>query len=103
MCSQRILSGKLKKTKLSKYTIERSNIINSSDRKSMIGTFTLTHIATRKKFVFNNIYLAIDNREAFLIFPFTNEEVYINRDRAIVDIQIKEDELKATFVTNKNH
>jgi len=46
----------------------------------MICTFTITHIKTQESHIYKNIYLAKDNKEAFLVFPFTNEEVYINRE-----------------------
>lgn len=63
---------------MNKYSIERSNISYNNDHKSMICTFTITHIESQEKFVFNNIYLAEDNKEAYLVFPTTNEKVYLN-------------------------
>ena len=65
---------------MDKYKVERSDISYYNDRKSMICTFTITHLKTQTKHIFKNIYLAKDNNEAFLVFPFTNEEVYINRE-----------------------
>lgn len=61
------------------YKVERSNIIYSENKKSMFCTFTITHAETQEKFVFKNIYLAADNKDAFLIFPSTGDEVYINQ------------------------
>lgn len=66
---------------MSRYKVERSNVSYYGDRKSMNCTFTITHLQTQEKHVFKNIYLAQENREAFLVFPFTNEEVYINREK----------------------
>lgn len=67
-------------TEMRTYKVERSDILYNLDGKSMVCTFTITHIKTREKYVFNNVYLAEDNKEAFLIFPSTNEKVYINSE-----------------------
>ena len=61
------------------YKIKRSNISYNGDKKSMICTFSITHIKTKETHIFNNIYLEEDYKEAFLVFPSTNEEVYINK------------------------
>ena len=66
-------------TEMRTYKVERSDILYNRDGKSMVCTFTITHIKTQEKHIFKNIYLANDNKEAFLVFPLTNEEVYINR------------------------
>ncbi|MFW6275562.1 MAG: hypothetical protein ACOC2M_02905 [bacterium] len=65
---------------MDKYKVERSNITYNNYKKSMICTFTITNNETQEQHVFKNIYLAEDNKDAFLIFPSTNEEVYINRE-----------------------
>jgi hypothetical protein len=62
------------------YKIKRSNISFNSDNKSMICTFTITHTKTKETHIFKNIYLAKDYTDAFLVFPSTNEEVYINKN-----------------------
>jgi hypothetical protein len=46
----------------------------------MICTFTITHKETQEEFVFKNIFLAKNNKDAYLVFPTTNEIVYINRE-----------------------
>lgn len=63
------------------YKVERSNILYNKDKKSLFCTFTITHIKTREKFVYKNIFLALDNKDAFLVFPSTNETIYINREK----------------------
>ncbi len=69
----------MKFVRMDKYKVERSNITCNNYKKSMICTFTITNKETQEQHVFKNIYLAEDNKDAFLIFPSTNEEVYINR------------------------
>lgn len=64
---------------MNSYKIERSNIMYKRGKKRMVCTFTVTHIETQETHVYNNIFLDKDNQEAFLVFPYTNEEVYINR------------------------
>lgn len=56
----------------------------------MVCTFTITHTGTQEQHVFKNIYLAEDNKDAFLVFPSTNEEVYINRENNVNNIEPKE-------------
>ena len=83
---------------MSKYRVDRSNISYNNNQKSMICTFTITHVETREKFVFNNIFLAEDNKEAFLVFPATNEKVYINRENELYDM---EDEKSINFLNTQ--
>lgn len=66
------------------YKVERSNVTYYEGRKSIICNFTITHIETREKYVYKNIYLARDNKDAYIIFPTTNEKVYINREEEVL-------------------
>lgn len=68
---------------MGKYKVERSNVSYINNKKGMICTFTITNEETREKHVFNNIYLSEDNNDAFLVFPATNEEVFINRENRL--------------------
>lgn len=63
------------------YKVERSNVIYNKDERSMVCTFTITHIKTQEKYIFKNVFLAEENKEAFLVFPSTNEKVYINKEQ----------------------
>jgi len=63
------------------YKVERSNVLYYRDMKSINCTFTITHVKTQEKHVYENIYLATDNKEAFLVFPSTNEKIYINLEK----------------------
>ena len=56
----------------------------------MICNFTVTNTETQEKHVFKNIYLAEDNKDAFLVFPSTNEEVYINRESTSNKLKFEE-------------
>lgn len=56
----------------------------------MICNFTITNTETQEKHVFKNIYLAEDNKDAFLVFPSTNEEVYINRESTSNKLKFEE-------------
>jgi len=55
----------------------------------MVCTFTVTDNETEEMHVYNNIFLDKNNKEAFLIFPSTNEKVYINRDVKTVSMQVE--------------
>ncbi len=66
------------------YKVERSNVTYFKGKKSMICNFTITHIETKEKYVYKNIYLARDNKDAYIIFPTTSEKVYINREEEIL-------------------
>ena len=80
---------------MAKYIVERSNISYNSYKKSMICDFTITNTETQENHVFKNVFLAEDNEDAFLVFPSTNEEVYINRKNYLNNI--KPEELKHIF------
>ena len=71
------------------YKIERSNIKYNPGKHSMVCTFTVTDNDTEEMHVYNNIFLDKNNKEAFLIFPSTNEKVYINRDVKTVSMQVE--------------
>lgn len=75
---------------MGKYIVERSNILYNNYKKSMICNFTITNTETQEKHVFKNIYLAEDNKDAFLVFPSTNEEVFINRESTSNKIKLEE-------------
>lgn len=64
---------------MAKYKVERSKILYNKSKNSMICTFTITYNKTQERYVFKNIFLDENNKEAFLVFPTTNEEVYINQ------------------------
>ena len=80
----------MKFVRMGKYKVERSNISYNNHKKSMICTFTITNKETQEQHVFKNIFLAEDNEDAFLVFPTTNEEVYINRGDSFNDNESKE-------------
>lgn len=84
---------------MGKYKVERSNISYNYLKKSMISTFTITNTGTQEIHVFKNIFLAEDNKDAFLVFPSTNEEVYINRENNLNN-NIDTEEFKHTFQTH---
>ena len=71
------------------YKVERSNIRYNPNKKSMVCTFTVTNNETKETHVYNNIFLAKNNKEAFLIFPSTNEKVYINRKKELRSLQVQ--------------
>lgn len=56
----------------------------------MICDFTITNTETQENHVFKNVFLAEDNEDAFLVFPSTNEEVYINRKNYLNNIKLEE-------------
>jgi len=83
---------------MGKYKVERSNISYNNLQKSMISNFTITNTETQENHVFKNIFLAEDNKDAFLVFPSTNEEVYINRENNLIN-NIDSEEFKHIFQT----